>query len=372
MRRGPAELLGRARRVPRRWPARCRRGRSPSHGWRGSPRGRTRRRRARPPVRARRRRAPAGTRRPRSRRRRRPRAAARCAPAAPGVGEVSITASPIVLTSRTGGSTTSRVIANSRSATEPRSSGAISSPRRVNPTRSANATLVSRAPRQRAGRALGGADGLALDHVAQVLAEHLQHHRADERHDLVHGRGVALRPARARSCRARGRSRASPPAWPRPRGQPAGDDPRRVDHLAAVSPSSTKRREIRAPSRSTSVSSTASAAGSGRPWARRSAVSSSGSAPAARRSAGRCTSPRRRPRARRPGTTAARCGARGAARRRRSPRRRASQQLLALGPLVVVEPREEPLRLEVHARQPSLEGWPVVPAPPSPQRRPAP
>jgi hypothetical protein len=90
-----------------------------------------------------------------------------------------MTASPIVLTSRTGGSTTSRVRPKSRSATEPRSSGAICSPRRVKPTRSANATAWSR-------------DHLALDHVAQVLAEHLHDHRPGERHDLADRERVAL------------------------------------------------------------------------------------------------------------------------------------------------------------------------------------
>jgi hypothetical protein len=46
--------------------------------------------------------------------------------------------------------------------------------------------------RQPAGEALVLGDHLALDHVAQVLAEHLHDHRPGERHDLADRERVAL------------------------------------------------------------------------------------------------------------------------------------------------------------------------------------
>ena len=55
--------------------------------------------------------------------------------------ETNITASPIVFTSRTGGSATAVAISSSRPATRPSSSAGISSPRRVNSTRSAKQTV---------------------------------------------------------------------------------------------------------------------------------------------------------------------------------------------------------------------------------------
>ncbi len=58
----------------------------------------------------------------------------------------NITASPMVLISRTGPTATSRAASASRFASRSRSSGGTASPNRVNPTRSANATVTDRAP----------------------------------------------------------------------------------------------------------------------------------------------------------------------------------------------------------------------------------
>ncbi len=63
-----------------------------------------------------------------------------------GFGQTNITASPIVLTSRTGGSTNSRARSTRRSTNRTRSSGGTPSPSPVKPTMSANATASRRAP----------------------------------------------------------------------------------------------------------------------------------------------------------------------------------------------------------------------------------
>jgi hypothetical protein len=63
-----------------------------------------------------------------------------------GSGQTNITASPTVLINRTGGTDTSRARSDKRSASCTNSSGGTASPSRVNPTRSANATVTCRAP----------------------------------------------------------------------------------------------------------------------------------------------------------------------------------------------------------------------------------
>ena len=55
-------------------------------------------------------------------------------------------ASPIVLTKRTGASATSEASSPRRAATAPSSSGGMLSPKRVKPTRSAKATVMSSLP----------------------------------------------------------------------------------------------------------------------------------------------------------------------------------------------------------------------------------
>ena len=69
-----------------------------------------------------------------------------------------------------------------RAATRSSSAGGSSSPSRVNPTRSANATVTSRAPGQAAARRLlGGGDRGVAHRVAEMHAQRVREQLVDQR-----------------------------------------------------------------------------------------------------------------------------------------------------------------------------------------------
>ncbi len=82
-----------------------------------------------------------------------------------GSGHTNITASPIVLMNRTGGTVTSRARTASRLARCPNSSADTASPIRVKPTRSAKATVIWRAP----GSGLPAARSAALTASVSIM-----------------------------------------------------------------------------------------------------------------------------------------------------------------------------------------------------------
>ena len=96
-----------------------------------------------------------------------------------GSGETSITASPIVFTSRTGGSTSSPASRDEAvgDAAELLGRDLLAQAREADEVREGDDDLARAA--QRPLGPLGGADGLGAHHVLQVQPQHVLDHRAE-------------------------------------------------------------------------------------------------------------------------------------------------------------------------------------------------